>query len=185
VATQIDICNLALALLGQPAISSINEDSTAGRLCRQFYSQVYDEVLRSHAWRCAKTRAALAELSTTPAFGWDHQYQLPADCLRVLQLEELDWEFDLEGDALLTNESTANIVYIARVTPNKLDSWAAKAIYHALAVQMSYPLSQSMSLKQSLEEILEARILPEARRLGAFESLEPESDHSGWLNARA
>jgi hypothetical protein len=184
VATQVDLCNLALALLGQEAISSINEDSRAGRLCRQFYAQVYDEVLRSHAWKCAKARSALAELVTTPDFGWDHAFQLPADCLRALWLEELDYEFDVEQGQLLTNDDEANLVYIARVTPNKLDSWAAKAIYHSLAVALAYPLTQSLSLKQSLESELETRILPEARRLGAFESLEPESDHSGWLNER-
>jgi hypothetical protein len=182
--SQVELCNLALSLLGQAAISAITEDSTAGRLCRQFYSQVYDEILRSHAWKCAKARSALAELSTAPAFGWDHQYQLPADCLRVLQLEELDWEFDVEADRLLCNESTANIIYISRVVPARLDSWAAKAIYHALAVQLAYPLSQSLSLKGELANDLEARIIPEARRLGAFECLVPESDHSGWLNAR-
>jgi hypothetical protein len=183
-ATQTDICNLALALLGQTPISSINEDSTAGRLCRQFYAQVYDEVLRSHAWKCAKARTALAELATTPDFGWDHQFQLPADCLRVLQLEELDYEFDIEGDTLLTNDDTANIIYISRITPNKLDSWAVKAIYHTLAYQMAYPLTQSLSLKNAIEAALDQTIYPEARRLGAFEGLVPESDHSGWLNAR-
>lgn len=183
-ATQTELCNLALALLGQEAISSVNEDSRSGRLCRQFYSQVYDEVLRSHAWKCAKTRSALAELADAPAFGWDHAFQLPADCLRALWLEELDYEFDIEQGSLLTNDDEANLVYIARVTPNKLDSWAAKVIYHSLAVAMAYPLTQSLSLKQTLENELESRILPEARRLGAFESLEPESDHSGWLNER-
>ena len=46
--SKIDICNMALAHLGQEPISSIKQDNERARRCDLFYETVKREVLRTH-----------------------------------------------------------------------------------------------------------------------------------------
>ena len=81
----VDISNAALNTLGASNIISLTEDSKAGRLINQRYNDVRDAVFRSHNWNSLIRRASLARNTVAPAFGYLHQYPLPADCLRVLE----------------------------------------------------------------------------------------------------
>ena len=117
--TDTKICNLALSRIGEQPIMSMQDNSAPARACLLWYEPVRDEVLRAHRWNFAKKGATLNELSTEPAFSWTHQYQLPADCLRVWQLngweewqEPRQWE--IEGRLLLTNQEVAEIKYVYR-----------------------------------------------------------------------
>lgn len=121
-ATEVSICSNALRKLGDSPITSLTENSERARLCNALYEPARDSLLRSHAWNFAITRAALSQISSTPAFEYSHQYALPTDpfCLRVLKMEFDDYEFKIEnlagqGRVLLTNEGTANIIYIAKL----------------------------------------------------------------------
>src|SRR3546814_6931193 len=82
----VSICNRALTLLGQKTITSLEDNSQAARLCVESYGPTRDAVLRDHPWNCAIARADLAALSEAPAFEFGRQFQLPPDCLRVLEL---------------------------------------------------------------------------------------------------
>ena len=72
-------------------------------------------VLRSHPWNFANKRVELAQLTESPAFEYDFQFQLPADCLRVLKTDdELDI-FKIEGRQLLSNNAIVKILYTSRI----------------------------------------------------------------------
>src|SRR5688572_8267905 len=112
-----EICNIALGHLGEAPITSLNEDSKAAWACNLHYALTRDELLRGHRWNFAKDRVQLSELAEGPAFGWARQFQLPADCLRVLEFNDQeigDWiseEYEIEGRRLLTDAAVARIVY--------------------------------------------------------------------------
>ena len=91
-ATEVSICSNALRKLGDDPITSLTEDTERARLCNAFYESSRDSLLRSHPWNFAITRATLAKLSSTPAYGFAYQYALPTDpyCLRVLEMEYQD-----------------------------------------------------------------------------------------------
>ncbi len=55
----------------------------------------------------------LTKLATAPDFGYDAQYQLPADCLRVVEVYDTKLPWVVEGRVLLSSESTP--VYIRYV----------------------------------------------------------------------
>ena len=64
-ASVVDICNLALAHLGDDAtISSIDppEGSAQAEHCKRFYTSARDTLLQLHPWNFASKRIALAEL---------------------------------------------------------------------------------------------------------------------------
>lgn len=143
-----EIANLALAMVGDERVTSLETDtSKEGRVCNEFMGQVRDECLVHHPWNFAKRRVGLAALTTTPAFQWSYQYQVPSDCLRVLSIESDDphepWE--REGDLILCNlEAPLNIQYIRRHTDS--GHWAplfVRLVAATLAERLAIPLSAS------------------------------------------
>jgi len=82
-ATEIDICNLALAHLGDDAtIASINppEGSAQAEHAARFYPIARNSLLEAHTWNFASKRSSLA--TTTNALSqWDYAYVAPADMM--------------------------------------------------------------------------------------------------------
>ena len=175
-ATEVSICANALRRLGDSPITSLTEDTERARLCNEFYAPAIDSVLRSHTWNFAITRATLAKSATTPAFEYAYQYPLPTDpyFLRVLKMEFDDYEFKIEnlagqGRVLLTDEGTANIIYIAKVTdPTLFDSMFVDVLTQKLAVDLAYPITNSTTLQAQMQKVYEKK-LSDARSIDSIE----------------
>ena len=86
--SEVEIANSALRKIGADRIASLNEDNKRARLCKDAIPLLRQEVLRSHPWNFAIDRIPLAQLTTTPAGGFDFEYALPADVLRVLHISD-------------------------------------------------------------------------------------------------
>tara|TARA_R100000995_G_scaffold40099_1_gene18579 strand:- start:12 stop:590 length:579 start_codon:yes stop_codon:yes gene_type:complete len=175
-ATEVSICSNALRKLGDDPITSLTEDTERARLCNAFYESSRDSLLRSHPWNFAITRATLAQLSTTPAYGFAYQYALPTDpyCLRVLEMEYQDYIFKIEnlatvGRVLLSDESTAKILYIGRITDTALfDSLFVDTLTAHLALKLAYPITNSVTLQAQMQKLYQAK-LSEARSVDGQE----------------
>jgi hypothetical protein len=85
-ASAVDICNLALAHLGDVAtVASIDppEGSAQAEHCQRFYPIARDSLLEMHSWGFSTKRATLALLgSNWPE--WRYAYACPNDMLNVL-----------------------------------------------------------------------------------------------------
>jgi len=112
-ASTVDICNGALNQLGASTIISLTEDSKNARLCNARYTQVRDSLFRSHPWNCLQKRVQLASDTATPAWGFSYQFTLPADCLRVLRIEDYDSDYKIEGRKIVSNVPTMKVLYIS------------------------------------------------------------------------
>jgi len=175
-ATEVSICANALRRLGDSPIVSLTDDTESARLCNAFYSEARDEVLRSHPWNFAITRQQLSQLSATPLYQYSYQYALPTDpfCLRVLEMEYSDYVFKIEhlagtGRVLLTDEGTAKIIYIARVTDTaQFDSLFIDTLTAKLSVDLAYPVTGSVQLQQNMQKLFESK-LREARSVDGQE----------------
>jgi len=170
-ASEVETINSALNMLGATNIISRGEDSKSARVTNQRFDAVRDAVFRAHPWNCLVTRVALAADSDTPAFDWSYQFTLPTDpyCLRVMQLDYLDIDFQVEGRKILTDESTINLIYLARVEdPNEWDSLLNETIAARLAADISFAMVQSTSLTANLYALYESK-LSEARFTDATE----------------
>jgi hypothetical protein len=89
VASEVDICNLALGHLGDRAtVSSINppEGSAQAEHCARFYPLARDLVLEAHEWGFATKRANLALLTATAPPTFSYVYALPNDCRNIIDL---------------------------------------------------------------------------------------------------
>ena len=170
-ASEVDIINSALNMVGASNIISRSEDSKPARVTNQRFDYVRDAVFRAHPWNCLVTRRALAADSDSPAFGFTNQYTLPTDpyCLRVLRLDYLDVDFRVEGRKIHCDEDTLNVIYVARVTdPNEWDQLLIEAIAARLASDIAFTLVQSTSLVGTLYQLYETK-LSEARFVDATE----------------
>jgi len=108
------ICNMALAKIGAKPISNIDTDTTNNAIkCRAIYKNTRDALLRGFEWNFAIERAELAQLASTPEYGFNYEYTLPTSpyCLRVLSMEDGS-SFEVEGRKLLTDEDECKIKYI-------------------------------------------------------------------------
>lgn len=85
-ASEVDICNLALGHLGDNAtVASIDppEGSAQAEHCARFYPIARDALLEMHAWGFATRRAQLA-LLTSAWPEWAFCYAIPSDALNLL-----------------------------------------------------------------------------------------------------
>jgi len=86
VASEVDICNLALGHIGDSAtVSSINppEGSAQAEHCSRFYPMARDSLLEMHNWGFATKRTNLA-LLTSNFSEWKYCYAIPTDAVNLL-----------------------------------------------------------------------------------------------------
>ena len=175
-ATEVSICSNALRRLGDNPITSLTDDTERARLCNSFYADARDAVLRLHPWNFAITRTSLAQLSDTPSYGFAYQYSLPTNpyCLRVLGMEYEDYIFKVEnystqGRVLLTDESTAKILYVARITDTiQFDALFVDVLTAKLALDLCYPITNSVSLQDKMQKLYQLK-LSDARSIDGQE----------------
>lgn len=179
--TDVNICNLALTMLGADMITDLLEDSASARKCNAVYSFIRDDVLRAHPWNFAIKRAMLPQLAAPPVYAYDFQYQLPSDCLRVFGVsagndgEDDETEFEIEGRTLLTDLSEVYIRYIYRVIdPTQFDSVFCGAFAARLAAELAYSITGHGTIAASMMQIYEQK-LSAARSADAQESGLPDT----------
>lgn len=192
-ADETSIANLALAKLGISPIMALTDDSKQAQFANRFYAQTRDEALSSHRWNFAMRRATLNRLATGPDFEWAFAYQLPTDCLRVVQLNgyepnEQQGMFAIESDQLLTDAEEAQVRYIARVEDGSFyPPLFSQALATLLASRLAGPLTGSRELPSALIEEYEALTGPKARMADVFEEqrrLKPAWVDSDLIKAR-
>lgn len=135
-ATEVDICNLALSFLGDAAqITGIDpsDGSAQAEACARFYDIALNGLLEMHPWGFATRYAELTEITTNERTEWDYSYEIPADMLRPLLIlppnagddypaqPNPQVEFTLEQDenddlVLYTDQEDAVLRYTSYVT---------------------------------------------------------------------
>lgn len=87
-ASEVNICNLALSHLGDSAtVSSIDppEGSAQAEHCARFYPIARDALLEMHTWSFATRRIQLAQVvNSWPE--WDYAYSVPSNALNLIAI---------------------------------------------------------------------------------------------------
>lgn len=86
-ASDVDICNLALSNIGDTAaVVSISPPSGSAQAvhCARFYPIARDALLEEHDWDFTMKRAPLALLAEQPPSTWQYVYALPSDLLNAV-----------------------------------------------------------------------------------------------------
>lgn len=183
-ATDVSICSNALLMNGAQTINALDDDSDRARACTNLYPLVRDYVLASHPWSCARKRVQLSPDAdalgalVVPPFDWNLQYSLPSDYLRILALGErgLEYPFEIEDSKLLTDCNPVNLRYVYRnENPGKWHPLLVMAATLAMRQVLAYPITQSTSLEQLIDQAIE----PTLRRARAIDSQEEPPETLG------
>jgi len=183
--SEVDISSTALTKLGAAPITSFDDGTDRSNLCRDYYPNVRDAVLRAYPWNCAVQRMALALDASAPLYGYSYKFALPVIpyCLRVLETED-DVEYKIEGRYLLCDDSAVNIKFIARITdPGLFDSLLVEAIQARLAAELAYPITGSPTLGQAMWQLY-AEKLREARGVDGMEGVADYWESNALIEVR-
>jgi hypothetical protein len=182
--SEVAIMNMALITIGERMITASTEDTKAARVADARYPDVRDEVLSAHPWNCATKRAALSQLATAPAFGFTYEYQLPADYLYLVQLEDPKEEYEIEDNKILSDNSTMKIIYVYQLTEvPKMTPSLVSAIAAKLAFEISNALARDPERSKTLWDAYQAK-LSEARFVNATENPDRRFRTHSWTDAR-
>lgn len=188
--TNTQIANLALAALGGKHLISLDDASEEARRINDCYDLKRREALRAHPWNFAIKRAELGLLSTAPVFGYSNAFELPADCLRVLDCNRLTDreqgdEFKIEGQSLVSDAGSAKIRYIADITETALFDDAFVTYFAALLeAELAYSLANSPQ-KQQLASQKAVTLLRQARGSDGQEGTPRPVLQDEWIDARS
>jgi len=175
-ASVVEICNMALNLVGNLSITALTDSTKEARACNVLYPLLRNELMASHPWNFAMTRADIsAALATTPAFEWDYAYTIPADCLRVWELYGTDAEWVVEGGELLTNQDEEIYIrYIKLITDTARYSPSfVSCLSTLLGAELAAKLADDKTMRRELLEELHKIKLPDAYSLNAMEGNRP------------
>lgn len=193
--SKIDICNLALAHLGQEGISSLTQDDERARRIHLFYEPVKAEVLRTHNWAFALVREPLVLLEDPSAPAYPYLYQYPADGLFVRKVfagesGRKPFEFKevyrrrINQRAIQTPAPQAVAEYTRDVQDaTQFDPAFVKAFSLALAADLALTLTGDEGLSR-LMLTRYVQSLEEARRSNMSEEFQIPPAESVFMEAR-
>lgn len=197
--SQIQVCNRALQKLGAQPIVNFSDNTNNARAMSTAFQPVVEAELRRHRWKFSILRANLAQLSGQPANGvYTNMFQLPSDCLRVLNIG--DWwpgqdisdyrnrttaEYSIENNVVLTNYAAPlSLRYVSRITSTgQWDSAFAEAVSARLAWECCEQITQSgEKRKLAIQEYKVA--IREAIGANALESPPEFTADDSWVTSR-
>lgn len=84
-ASEVEICNLALSNIRSGSINSLNEGSLQAQLCKLKYPIIRDRLLSEIPWGFNRKIEGLSLLNKD-TFNWGYTYTYPVDCLKLHRL---------------------------------------------------------------------------------------------------
>lgn len=195
----VSICNRALQLLGSTSITSLTDDNDRARAMNLAYEPVRRRELQIRRWRFSITRTRLAALADTPDSGYDYQYQVPNDFLRLIEGGDLltladltDYRgaeealYSIEGQAILTDlAAPLAIRYLADVTDTASFHPAfVETLSAALAVATCERITGSTAKVQDLRTAYREAVR-DATRANAIERASISVADDTWMVGRA
>lgn len=189
-ASDVEIVNRALRLLKVEQISSLDEGTSQARWARDTYAAARDALLQEYPWNFAVRRATLAASTDGPDWGPERRFPLPADCLRVLNVEDepefVTDRYSIEDGAIVTDsDAPLRIRYVARV--ESAASFAplfVEALVVKLAAEGAWHFTGSLSREAQLIDLFREKSA-QARRFDAQEGTPgPGPIADDWLRSR-
>ncbi len=144
------LANRALLRVGSKPVLSLDDGSTQANYCNQLLPQAIDSVYSVHPWRDSLKRVQLAPLASAPAYGFAYKFALPTDFARLKSVD-VEGEWSLEGQVILTDSESVSIVYSAQpTTPDLAGTVLRDLLVKQLAYLLSIPLTKNDTISGRL-----------------------------------
>ena len=196
--SKVEICNHALLKIGADTIASLDINQTdseavvqSAKLCGILFDQALEETLRTYKWNSALKRSQLSRLTETPAFKFKYKYQLPGDCIRVMNVYDKADAYDdrtqwvVEGRTILCDYETVYLCYVSKPEDvSELDAFLTRAVIQNLAIKLAVPMQLDQVMQNSLIQEYEQVVLPAARSVDTLENKYWEMEESDFILSR-
>lgn len=164
-ASEIDICNIALIRLGADTIRSFDENNKRSRTCEILYKHVRDYFIEQYEWSFTTKYSQLALLADISHPQFEFVYQLPSDCAYPRQIVNsigqikslIKWEvFETK---VATDLEDAWLRYSVRLTNSGIyPIYFVEAISSQLAVELSPSIVQDKKVYDKLFAIADVKL---------------------------
>lgn len=191
-ASDVQICNMALARIGQKSISSLTEASTAARFCAALFEYARDAVMEDYPWNFATARLALADLGDPPD-DWSYRYAWPSGCLRAVEILPAvkgdtapSYKVENYNDVrcILTDKADAVLIYVKQVTdPNLFSQLFIQALSYRLGAELADPLTGDLQRQQKCETMYQ-NVIRSAWASDADQGQPDAVPDAAWIEAR-
>lgn len=198
-ASETGIVNIGLARAQIRArLTALGTDTSAeAKVARDVYYDMRDALLRQYLWSFAKKRVQLAQVVTTPAFGFDYGYAMPADFLRVISVHPSDANNSIcrykvetlsvsstDTLVLLANTTTLYLRYVAKVESAALmDPMFRDVLSWRLAEHFANAIRESASQADACYKRGRMAIT-EAKAANSIEDWPDEFPDGSWASER-
>lgn len=156
----VDVASQALARLGEPAISSFDEDSDTAEKVNQLYEPTILQLLASHDWQFATKRAVLDEdAAGVPVNEWRRAFLLPAlgtervgNPLSFFNSTQPSarqvFHYELQDKWVFSDYDTMVAEYISRKHETQWPGFFLTLAIEALAATFALPVTENASKEE-------------------------------------
>lgn len=167
VTSSTDIGNLAMDLLTAGNVQDIENPLTPDEsILNRWYDVTRRKLLREHPWNFATKRTILSASATDPAFGYEAQYPLPTDFIRLNSIVDTDGypisseSYEIENGAILYNADSGQLrlKYVYDILDvAKFDALFVDLLAIDLAMAIAFKVTSSNTDVQRLTELRKQR----------------------------
>ncbi len=191
----VDICNIAIDLIGDSYITSITTPETAGEeIMSRNYDNIRQATLREFIWPFAKKTVVLAKSGDDP-ISRRAEFLLPADFIRLLEVfrgahTRQYAQYEIEGTSIFTrsqgNALTLKYIFDAIDVPT-----FDPCFIQIVGIRLAMRCAQKFTLKPSLTKMLQEELRKEMMKAVSISSQEAKprvierssamAARQGWL----
>lgn len=153
--TDVSICSQALLLLGANQITSFADGTAPSSVCSVLYPRVKSQTMGMYPWSFSLAKTTLARLSSTPTNVYLYEYQMPSDMFLGVpravyaststgNLPKIT-EYEIQGDKILTNETTVVVDYQKLVTEADMPSYFVQMLVYQMAWHLAEPVTDQIT----------------------------------------
>jgi hypothetical protein len=200
-ASQVDIANICLGILGMPTISNLVDNSNFARIVNAEYDLIRRQLLEGPGtWRFSIKRASLPVLATAPVSGpYTQQYALPTDCIRPIMAGDTypgmdlsdylmgptDAGYSVEGRNILCDYGAPlSLVYVGDITDTtQFNPWFC--VY--FGAEMAWNFCERLTSSDTKQEAAKKRSQDARSRASAsnaFVNTPSKNADDTWVLAR-
>ena len=181
--SDVQVVNMALVQIGEQPITALTDDTPRAKAANVIYADLRDTVLSAFPWLGATKRVRLAQLTSTPLFGFTKEYQLPSDYLRLLRVDG-NPDFRIEGRKIVSDDSTIQILYIYQISDIvEMSTLFRQSLAARLACDLASNLRDEERMATTMWELYRLKIA-EAKFVESTESPDQAFETRTWTGAR-
>ncbi len=184
---KLDICNMALANIGQPNIKSLEQPGVAAAVCKLRYDEARMECLAKALWNFASMWRQGVQLDIPAKPPYSAVYQYPADAIKVFEIlrptgnkRVIPFEVTARpgkaGEKIIhTSHDNPTFVYsVDRTNIEDFEPTFIQAVAWLLSSKIAMPVAKKIQLQQESYKMF--LLLCSEARANDFNEGDPDMD---------